>query len=625
VAEELDTSLAERAWRWSAPRSASRQATRRYSRGDRPLGSAWLLALAVPFLFVLFASVGPLVDQAVGSFFNWYDIHPASFAGFHYYGQALSDPDASAALVHTGMYVAITVPVEVLLGFGGAWLVYRARRGRAALTALFVLPLVIPWSSTATLFSGVLHATSGFDGFLDHLIGDTTPFVWDLNPRLGFGVIVFVGIWKGAPWCFLLMLAAFSTAPAQLFEAGRVDGAGGVSYWRYVAIPAVAPMLVFVTIFRLFTEAQMTQSVDLLTQGGPFDETQLVGSYANDLAFASFRFAESEALATATGAVLVVLALIALALVYRQGLALVAPLRRAAGPAWADFRAPASAKSAAVARTGPPMHETRQSERRAAGPAALVALIGASKRRTRRLGAVVLFVAAAIELIPLAGALPAGALGPALRLAWPEVETGLVNSAIMTLGTVAGTLLLAVPTAYVLAQVRFPGRSALFGLVLVAIAVPGALTLFPEAQGLVWTGLMNTRLGVMLIYISLDLPLAIFFLRGAFAAVPKPLVEAMRVDGASPARIALRLFLPMSASTIVVVVVLTVLQVWNDSLIMIVMTNSPAFYTLPVLVASGMGGTAALGASWLSIAPPLLVFLASQRHFHRGVAPGPLL
>jgi ABC-type glycerol-3-phosphate transport system permease component len=195
----------------------------------------------------------------------------------------------------------------------------------------------------------------------------------------------------------------------------------------------------------------------------------------------------------------------------------------------------------------------------------------------------------------------------------------------MTVGTVAGTLLLAVPAAYVLAQWRFAGRSALFGLVLLAIAVPGALTLFPQARALVWMGLINTRLGVMLIYISLDLPVAIFFLRAAFAAVPNPLIEAMRVDGASTARIATRLFLPMSASTLAVVVVLTVLQVWNDSLIMIVMTSSPSLYTLPVLVATGLGGTAALGATWLTIGPPLLVFLASQRHFHRGIAPGPLL
>ena len=584
--------------------------------------AAWLPALAIPFLFLLFASVGPLIDQAVGSFFNWYDVRPVSFAGFHYYGVVLADPAASGALVHTAVYVAITVPVEVALGLGGAWLVYRARRWRAALTTLYLLPLVIPWSSTATLFAGILGTTSGPYGFLDHLIGDTTPLVWDLNPRLGFGVILFVGIWKGAPWCFLLMLAALSTAPAQLFEAGRVDGARGLSYWRYVVIPVVWPMLVFVTIFRLFTEAQMAQSVDLLTGGGPFDATQLVGSYANDLAFMSLRFAESEALATGTGAVLLVLAL---GLICGPKLRSVAPMRRTGRSTWRAISSPASTKDGAAVRPDALVPETRRRERRQAGSGAFVTWLGASKRRTRRLAAVALFVAAAIELIPLAGAPPRGALGPVFRLAWPEVETGLANSVIMTVGTVAGTLLLAVPAAYVLAQGRFRGRSALFGLVLVAIAVPGALTLFPEAQGLVWAGLINTRLGVMLIYISLDLPVAIFFLRAAFIAVPQPLVEAMRVDGASRARIATRLFLPMSASTLVVVVVLTVLQVWNESLIMIVMTNSLSLYTLPALVASGLGGTAALGASWLSIGPPLVVFLASQRHFRRGIAPGALL
>ncbi len=609
-----------------APRTLPMPATEQTpARRQRVLRVAGLAALAIPFLFLLFASVAPLVDQAVGSLFNWSDIHPVSFAGLHYYGDLLADPIATAAIVHTAIYVGVTVPVEVVLGVGGAWLVYRARRGRAALTALFVLPLVIPWSSTATLFSGVLNATSGLDGLVDRVIGDTIPLAWDLNPRLAFGVIVFVGIWKGAPWCFLLMLAAFSTAPVQLFEAGRVDGARGVSYWRYVVIPTVWPMLVFVTIFRLFTEAQMVASVNLLTQGGPFDATQLIGSYATNLAFGSFLFAESEALATATGAVLLVVALIALALLYRPKLPLVAPIGRAVRSAGRVVYRPGHQPDVGVPAPEAMVPHRPPRPRRPMGAATFVGWFGASKRRARRLAAVALIVAGAIELVPLTSGLRHGALGPVFGLAWPEVETGLVNSAIMTVGTVVGTLVLAVPAAYVLAQCRFRGRSALFALVLVAIAVPGALTLFPQARGLVMMGLANTRLGVMLIYISLDLPLAIFFLRAAFAAVPRPLVEAMRVDGASTARIAARLYLPMSASTLVVVTVLTVLQVWNDAVIMLVMTNGPSLYTLPVLVAAGLGGTAALGASWLSIAPPLLIFLASQRHFQRGIAPGPLL
>jgi ABC-type sugar transport system permease subunit len=105
--------LEERAPRCSLPTSITRQTT---ERRRRRLGAAWLAALAIPFAFLLFASVGPVVDQAFGSFFNWYDIHPKSFAGFHYYREVLADPMASAALVHTAIYVGITVPVEVVLG-----------------------------------------------------------------------------------------------------------------------------------------------------------------------------------------------------------------------------------------------------------------------------------------------------------------------------------------------------------------------------------------------------------------------------------------------------------------------------------------------------------------------------
>jgi ABC-type sugar transport system permease subunit len=87
-------------WRPSTPVIRQTAARRR-----RALRAAWLAALAIPFLFLLFASVAPLVDQAVGSFFNWSDIHPVSFAGWRYYRDVLADPIARAALVHTVIYV----------------------------------------------------------------------------------------------------------------------------------------------------------------------------------------------------------------------------------------------------------------------------------------------------------------------------------------------------------------------------------------------------------------------------------------------------------------------------------------------------------------------------------------
>lgn len=654
----------------SGPAATGRQplgsgAGRRPAR-DRPaIRALSFVVLAIPFVYLLVASVGPLIDQAVGSFFNWYAVHPQSFAGFRYYGQVLADPAARAALVHTAIYVVITVPVELVLGVGGAWLILRAGRGRAVLTTLYVLPLVIPWPTAAQLFSGMVGFNGVFDAVRSFVFGDTSVLFWNLDPKLSFAVIVAAGIWKGAPWVFLLMLAAFRACPPELFEAGRVDGARGSLYWRHVVIPAVWPMLVFVTVFRLFAEAQAAQSVDLLTQGGPFGATQLVATYANNLAFTYLDFPRSEALATLAGALLLVIALVGLAFVRRPTFAhfgrvrqLDRPDRRFRGRRAATERVVtdraatdradterAVTEGAATERvdTEGAVTERALTEGRGSRPGALdlkrrrrgrlvpgkviafVAWFGASQRRTRRLTVVALVGGALLVLLPVTGGLPGGALRPEFHLGWPQVKTGLANSAVMTAGTLAGTLVMAVPAAYVLARGRFRGRSALFGLVLLAMAIPGALTLFPQAQGLLHLGLINTRPGVMLIYIAADLPLAAFFLRAAFAAVPEPLVEAMRVDGASAGRIAARLFLPLSASALVAVGILTVLQVLNDSLIMAVMTNNPSFYTLPVLVANGMAGTGALGASWLSIGPPLLLFVAFQRQFQRGVTSGQLL
>jgi ABC-type glycerol-3-phosphate transport system permease component len=99
----------------------------------------------------------------------------------------------------------------------------------------------------------------------------------------------------------------------------------------------------------------------------------------------------------------------------------------------------------------------------------------------------------------------------------------------------------------------------------------------------------------------------------------------MRVDGASRLGIMTRLLIPLSTSTIVTVVVFVVIQVWSEVLLAATLINSQGLYTLPVLAALGVGGTGALSATWVSLAPPLAVFLASQRTFRRGMLAGELL
>ncbi len=248
---------------------------------------------------------------------------------------------------------------------------------------------------------------------------------------------------------------------------------------------------------------------------------------------------------------------------------------------------------------------------------------GASERAR---GAVVSGAMAAV-LLPLGGEASAwlGGLG-FNHTDWSWVETGLVNTLVMSVVTVGGTLLLAVPAAYLLAYKKFRLRGALFMFVLFTLAIPGVIFVYPQFEEIVWLGLVNTRAGMLALYVTSNLPLAIFFLRPAFSAVPVRLIEAMRVDGASGLGILRRLVLRFSASTIVALVVLIVVWVWGEVpvAVAVLSPNNVSSFTLPLVVAEGQVGNPN-AVNLVSIAVPLCLFVATQRFFRRGLVSGSLL
>ncbi|HUA40625.1 MAG TPA: ABC transporter permease subunit [Streptosporangiaceae bacterium] len=578
------------------------------------------VAAALPFVFLAALTLYPLLQQLFGSFYIWYQLKPSTFTGVTNYMRLFGDPVARAAALRTLGYVLVTVPCEVGLGLAAASLTLRARRGQALLLALFILPLVVPWPAAAQLF----EQAPGWS----HL--------YDNSVFLSMLLIV-IGIWKGTPWCFLLLLGALSISPAEVFEAARIDGAHGMAYLRRILLPAVRPMLIFVVVLRILAEAQNLTSVTLLTGGGPSFSTQVSAYYGYEMAFSYFQFGEAAALATLLGAALIVVAL--------AGWRLAWP-RKAAAPA------SAGAPSTHALRALEPPHKANQRP-----PVPPQAGTGRGSRRPKQRGLThsmawasrgrwsVLVFMLALVLIPFAGGArglassqgTGGSGGPGGRprppglnfgvfdVQWRLIDTGLRNSAIVTAGTLIATLLLAIPAAYLLARTKFRLNGALFVFVLFTLAIPGVVIILPEVEEMARLHLVNTHLGLICLYTAANLPLAAFFLRPAFASVPEPLVEGMRVDGASGLVIMRRLFLPFTARTMVGVALLVVVFVWNELPLAVVMINSQSLQTLPVLIALGIGGSGSLQSSWISMAPPLLLFLMTLPYFRRGLITGSLL
>lgn len=531
-------------------------------------------ATAVPFLFLAAFTVYPLLQQFYGSFFFWYRLQPSAFTGLANYWRLFDDPIARLAALHTVIYVLCAVPCEVGLGLAAASLTLRARRGQAVLAALFILPLVVPWGTAAELFLAL-------------------PQPWYDRPLPAFAILVVIGIWKGVPWCYLLLLGALSICPAEVFEAARIDGARGLVFWRRILIPAIWPMFVFVIVLRILVEAQNLTPVALLTGGGPSFTTQLSSYYGFELGFNFFQFGQAAALGTLLGAALVVVAVLG----------------------WRCARARRSIPSLfQIIRRSPPPRPGA-ARRLRWGPAHSIAW----ERRGRWLFATVLVM---LLLAPFAGV---ARQWSGYTLHWHAIDSGLRNSAIVTGGTLGLTLLLAVPAAYLLARKRFWLNGPLFVFVLFNLAIPGVVLILPQVEEMSRLGLVNSYLGLIILYCAANLPLAVFFLRPAFASVPAPLIDSMRVDGAQGLVIVRRLLLPYVARTIIAVALLVVVWVWNELPLAVVMINSQSLQTLPVLVELNIGGSASVGASWISMAPPLVLFLATLRYFRRGVITGNLL
>jgi multiple sugar transport system permease protein len=584
---------------------------------------AFIVAAGFPFVFLAAFVAYPLWQEIGGSFSGWYQLKPHGFEGTHNYAALFNDTVARVAALHSFFYLLLTVPVEVGLGLAAAWMTLRVARGQGLLAAIFLVPLVVPWTVAGTLFYGLFNIHGVADQVSQDLFGDGSSFLWLDHPRLAFGVIVVFGIWKGAPWCYLLLLGALSGCPEEVFEAARIDGARGFSFWWRVVLPAIRPMLVFVVVLRLLAEAQTFNSVAMLTNGGPSfpGATELVGFYANVLAFGYYNFGEASAMGTLIGAVLVIVAIAGWMLAFPRRVGRRRQFHNVEPQSETGAPAPSVATRA--------WHWAASAWRRrpGAGPDEVGGTLSHSMRWAKRGRWALLAVMVVLVLLPFAGEAQfwigrhefSGTF-------WPAIETGAWNSLLLSAATLVGTLVLAVPAAYFLAYDQSRWRAFLFVFVLFTLAIPGIIFILPQFEEIVWLGLVNTRIGIIVLYITANLPLAVFFLRPAFASVPVPLVEAMRVDGASTLGVLWRLILRLSSSTIIALSVLMVVWVWGELPIAqaVLNSNNGSASTLPLLLSNGNIGNP--NAVYLiSLAVPLLLFLAANRYFRRGLMSGSLL
>ncbi|PZQ87621.1 MAG: sugar ABC transporter permease [Leifsonia xyli] len=205
-----------------------------------------------------------------------------------------------------------------------------------------------------------------------------------------------------------------------------------------------------------------------------------------------------------------------------------------------------------------------------------------------------------------------------------ELDFGryLVNTIAIVLISMVGLVLMAA-CGYGFAKFSFPGRDALFFLVLVTMMIPVQVTMIPTYLILNGMKLTNTLVGIALP--TLVSGFSIFLFRQFMSTIPTEVIEAARIDGAGEWRIFLRIILPMSRPILAVQVVLTFIAGWNSFLWPLIIANDQRLYTLSVGVALlnqqiATNPSLQMAASTLMVVPILIVFVVFQRYVVQGFA-----
>lgn len=203
----------------------------------------------------------------------------------------------------------------------------------------------------------------------------------------------------------------------------------------------------------------------------------------------------------------------------------------------------------------------------------------------------------------------------------------LLNSLVVSVATAAVGLVLSTTAAYALSRWKFPGRDAGMDAFLVTQMFPGVVMLVPLYILLDTVGLLDSMVGLVLVYSTTAVPFSVWTLKGYFDTIPIELEEAAMLDGAGRVRTFFSIILPLSRPAMAVTALFSFMTAWNEFIVAATVLGDPHSFTLPVVLQSYVDdygadwGSFAAGAILVSI-PVVLLFFALQRHFVEGLTAG---
>lgn len=202
------------------------------------------------------------------------------------------------------------------------------------------------------------------------------------------------------------------------------------------------------------------------------------------------------------------------------------------------------------------------------------------------------------------------------------------NSIILAVASVTVSLSVAIPAAYVFSRKEFAGRKAILKLLMLLYSFPSILSMFAIYKLLSPFGLVDSRLGLVIIYSGTMAVFGLWNLKGYFDTIPYDIEEAAMIDGANGFQVVKLILLPLAKPSLIVTAVMVLIYVWNEYIFAITFLTGANKYTLAAglygLQATEMSGSWPVfaAASLMISLPVLIIFFLVQKHMQSGLSAG---
>lgn len=256
-----------------------------------------LVLVLVPLLLESALVFWPALQGVLLAFTRWDGIGPAENVGLANFSEMADDPVFRLAAKNTAIWLVLYGGLSVLLGLGLALLLNAQRRGVAVYRALIFLPVVFSLVVTALVWR-VIYAPDGLlNEGLDAVGAGGQARIWLGDPDTVLYALIVASLWQGIGYIMVLFLAGLKGIDPVIVEAAKVDGANRVQSLRYVTLPAlksVSGVVISVVVINALRSFDIVWS---LTQGGPYNSSELLSTYMFSTAFESRRLGYASALA----------------------------------------------------------------------------------------------------------------------------------------------------------------------------------------------------------------------------------------------------------------------------------------------------------------------------------------